>query len=515
MKIFNLNWGKIDDTNLDTFSDSRYISIYKRVCIIFLAFLAISTSYFDELGVMKHIWIAALSSFLVYKTYQNLILPAILKESLFASSFKANSFVVIASYILGSLSGPGLLTALVNVIGMSAIVSFLKLHLPKYYFVSVSAIASVMFVALGAFKVIGISLCIPAILLCVGLFAYFYHKLTNDPNHEKSIDSDDIESTSLLNVSNEVDGNLPFSRIKDVFATALSLISSVAVALILVYWVILSINPFWMRAKRISKYETLYRLPHDANLRVREVSSIADLEFYKNDLLKSFPVVIKPSICTTNSRNVMRCNDYKCLKQYLKTRISEGPLGDGKNGDLGAWVIQEYSDELEGVVFYFKLPYMSQGYIKNIGIRTDSVKGDTSKIPSGKSLKAKYWPETFRRDFSPEFSGFFNDLAEKVPGYSGGRFDIMLPSDELIDPRGVRVLELNVFFLGCIEEKVVKTIFDEFKQLRTSIMQLYIGVVNIVAGYNYLNFFQIALRVPQFVSRTIMCGNHEHMFAKP
>ena len=72
------------------------------------------------------------------------------------------------------------------------------------------------------------------------------------------------------------------------------------------------------------------------------------------------------------------------------------PRYDQMNGDKGAWVIQEYAPNTEGVVFYYKLPYMSKGYIKNIGIREES-----EKIPGKKNtpLTAQYWPETFRTDF--------------------------------------------------------------------------------------------------------------------
>lgn len=306
------------------------------------------------------------------------------------------------------------------------------------------------------------------------------------------------------------------TRFKDIFSTSFSLLITAVTGLVIAYWIMLSINPFWMRAKHgASKYETLHRLLHDVNLRVREVSSLKDLEFFKHSI-KSFPVVIKPSICTTNSRNVTRCDNYNCLKKYLTKRIKEGPLEDGKNGEKGSWVIQEYASQIEGVVFYYKMPYMTRGAIKNVGIRQESVKSPASDEDStDKSLTARYWPEKFRQDFSPEFEAFFDDLASKIPGYNGGRFDIMLASDKLQDPRDVSVLELNVFFLGCIEEKKIKSVWDELRRIRTSLMQFYIGIVNIVGGYNFLSFWGILVRVPELLSRAQMCGNHEHLFAKP
>ena len=94
----------------------------------------------------------------------------------------------------------------------------------------------------------------------------------------------------------------------------------------------------------------------------------------------------------------------------------------------------------------------------------------------------------------------------------------MLPSSfdsDLIDPRGTTVLELNIFFLGCIQEKNPKSVWGELKRIRTSLMQIYIGIVNIVGGYNFLSFWGIARKVPELVSRAIVCGNHEHLMAIP
>lgn len=404
------------------------------------------------------------------------------------------------------MSGAGLMTAFLNLVCISATITTITPMLPKYYFSSGFAVFSLVFIVLAIFQVLHYLSSIPTALI-LAIISYYSFKSAFNSQEEYNLAELDIENSSVLSAPKKL------TKL-EIFKTAGALFLTLKTGIVILYWIMLSINPFWMRADRISKYETLHRLPHDTNLRVREVSSLADLKFYKKNI-KSFPIVIKPSICTTNSRNIMKCDNYKCLEDYLTKRIAEGPLGDGKNGDQVAWVIQEYSANLEGVVFYYKLPYMNSGAIKNIGIRDESVKGPLNQDASGNTLTARYWPGKFRTDFSPEYIKYFDDLASKIPGYNGGRFDVMLPSDKLQDPRGLAVLELNVFFLGCIDEKSPKSFWNDLKRIRTSIAQLYIGVVNIVAGYNFSNFWGILMKMPDLFSRAIMCGNHEHIMAKP
>jgi hypothetical protein len=498
------NFGK-EKSILDALKDA---SVFKKTCIYLLIIFAVSTSFFDDMGVMKHIWLASFASYLVFQFYNHVVLPKLDAELLsYNSNLKASVFAISVSYILSSMSGAGLMTAFLNLICISATISIILPMLPKYYFPSAFAIASLVFVALAITQVLNYLISIPAAII-FSTFSYYSFKSQD----ECGLADGDIEDVSFL--SGHALNKSPKSRKMEIFKTAGALFISLVTGIVILYWIMLSINPFWMRAARISKYETLHRLPHDSNLRVREVSSLADLKFYKKNI-KSFPVVIKPSICTTNSRNILKCDNYQCLEKYLSKRISEGPLGDGQNGDQGSWVIQEFSSKIEGVVFYYKLPYMNSGAIKNIGIRDESVKGTFEKDISGNTLTAKYWPDKFRTDFSPEYVKYFDDLASKIPGYTGGRFDVMLPSDKLQDPRGVAILELNVFFLGCIDEKSPKSFLNDLKRLRTSIVQLYIGIVNIVAGYNFSNFWGILIKLPGLFSRAFMCGNYEHIMAKP
>lgn len=495
--------------------ESQKLSLTKKACIALALIFFVLTSFADELGVMKHIWIAGIGASATFYLYRKIILPAVLaNSSVTDSEFKANGYMIILSYILSCTSGAGLLTAFINVIGLSAAVSLVQPFLPKFYWASLYALFSIVLIVLAALKSLHLYLSIPLSVFFAGLSAYRFKSVLKSEETSKELD-DDVESVGILTGLPKPTESSKTHLWKEVSITAAALITTILASSIIVYWVMLSINPFWMRAHRISKYETLHRLPHDVNLSVREVSSLEDLKFYKTKLSKQFPVVIKPSICTTNSRNVQKCSDYKCLETYLRERITNGPRYNQMNGDKGAWVIQEYAPNTEGVVFYYKLPYMSKGYIKNIGIREES-----EKIPGKKNtpLTAQYWPETFRTDFSPKYLEFFNELASKIPGYTGGRFDIMLPpsyTSELDDPRGTTVLELNVFFLGCIQEKTVESFWDEIKIIRTSLMQFYIGIVNIVGGYNFLGFWGIAMKVPELVSRAIMCGNHEHLMAKP
>ena len=489
--------------------ESEKMNVSAKISFTSVLILAVVTSWLDDMGTMKHIWLAAFGAFGVFELYRLVVLPKVNSQMKMSSNFRANICMIVLTYCLGCTSGAGLLTAVLNVTGMAAFILLLNPLLPNLYYPTMLALGCLALAVTAVTKLVHPLISIPPALILAFISVSSFRSLLKLSQEEK----EHIESSGMLAGINKNDACKPVFSGKEIFKMFAALLITAIAGSLIFYWIMLSVNPFWMRAERFSKYETLHRLPHDANLRVREVSSLDDLDFYKEKLESSFPVVIKPSVCTTNSRNVMKCSDYKCLQKYLKTRIDQGPRDDGKNGDKGAWVIQEYAPNLEGVVFYYKFPYMSKGAIKNIGIRDESLKSKTKA--SDTSLKAQYWPDTFRTDYSPEFSKFFDDMAEKIPGYTGGRFDIMMQSDELMDPRGVNILELNVFFLGCIEEKTVKSVWDELKVLRTSLMQIYIGIVNIVGGYNFLSFLGIALKVPGLISRAIQCGNHEHLFAKP
>lgn len=468
-------------------SKERVISLTLWVLIFVVAGV---TSFLDEMHVMWHIWLASLGSFLLFKSYNRFLFPWISLALEWESKSKIHSTILVSSYIVGFASGPSLVTALINLICISSAIMLIHPILPIYCLPGLGVLLSMTLPILAFFNIFHYTAAIPAavasMLLTVYLFRIAYE------NEVKSICKDIENDNNHLTTKSTI---LP---------SALSILSIIFTGTVIFYWICLSANPFWMRAKRISKYESLHRLPHDVNLRVREVNSLEDLEFYRPKIT-SFPVIIKPSICTTSSKNVVRCDNYKCLKTYVKARLAENKFG--------AWVIQEYAPDIEGVVFYYKLPYMSTGAIKNIGIRTESDKELTATKEN--KITANYWPTEYRHDATPQFTAFFDDLASKIPGYYGGRFDVMLKSKDLKDPRDVSVLEMNVFFLASIDEKIVKCFADQMRQFRTTLLQIYIGVVNIVAGYNYLSFFGIALKVPGLISRSVQCDNFEHVFAKP
>ena len=464
------------------------LPLNRKIFAFSVFFGAITASFFDEMGVLKHVWLATLAALLVHYVYSNFLLPQLLTSfpSMKGSRRRVNCFVVVTMYVLSSCSGAGLITALLNTIGLSAVYQIVAPSIPVLLLPGLMSMASVVLMLLAAFRLMHYLVAVP-LAVASAISAFFAFK------SRKTQPESDIESLIA-----------PVKLSTQVLKAFLAFLISFFVFIILFYWILLSINPFWMRADRISKFETLNRLPHDQNLRVREVSSLADLEFLKSKL-KDFPMVIKPSICTTNSRNVVKCDTYACLQSYLTRQLQDFPEG-------GAWVIQEYAKGLEGVVFYYKFPYSRAGAIKNIGIRATARQSRSDK---GTKLTSKYWPSQFRTDFSAEYVKFFDDMAARVPGYNGGRFDVILPGYQLKDPRGLQILELNVFFLGCIQEKSITSAWDELKRLRTSIFQIYVGIVNIVGGYNYLSAVGIAIKVPRLIERAVLCGNYEHLIAKP
>lgn len=72
--------------------ESRKATLIEKLCIILTATLIIASSLLDQLGIMKHLWIAGLSAFFIFHLNSIIILPAISKQ-MFAtdSNFRANS----------------------------------------------------------------------------------------------------------------------------------------------------------------------------------------------------------------------------------------------------------------------------------------------------------------------------------------------------------------------------------------------------------------------------------------
>ena len=271
-----------------------------------------------------------------------------------------------------------------------------------------------------------------------------------------------------------------------------------------VYWALLSINWLWIDAPKgqWTKFALLKPFGSVLNLGALEVGSVQDLD--RLNLIR-FPVVIKPSVCTTGSQNTRKCDDNDCLADFVRTRSLDLGSGDTK------WVVQRYHPGIEIVVFYYRLQYMRTGFIKTVGIRKRP-----SQSRSG-MLRADYYTSTnndanFMK--TQQLKDFFDRQADKLKGFSGGRFDCVV--DNITSARqgkGIHILEVNLLPLEDIHEKIDHGIssFTWFlhytpAEIRTLLLQLWIGVSNILGGYSG-SPWKCFKGVYRLLERAAKCGN--------
>ena len=278
----------------------------------------------------------------------------------------------------------------------------------------------------------------------------------------------------------------------------------------LVYWAMLSMNWMWMDPW-FSKFYMLSLLGSDVALNPRELLDINHVQQFQN---ADFPVVIKPSVCTTNSRNVKKCGDFTCMQEYVETRAHDLSRGDN------SWVIQDFHSGQEMVVFYYRPAYMRQGFIKTIGLRRNAHFHSRKQ-----ALKADYFTSVNvdAADLNTDaLRAFFDAQADKLPGYHGGRFDCIVDDiNAAREGKGIHVLEVNLFPLGDIKEKISHGSFPHIAltkysilEIRTWLLQFWIGVSNILGGYHG-NPMQFVQNVHKLVERQVRCGNLEMLLGKP
>ena len=297
------------------------------------------------------------------------------------------------------------------------------------------------------------------------------------------------------------------------YAISLLMIPGVLItALVIVWWVMVSMNYFWMYNEQ-SKFKMLDRFQPGISLGAMRVDGVLDLEPLRGTPgnHSSFtPVVIKPSVCTTSARGAKICRTFSCLEEY----IAAGKAANRK----GSWVPQQLQQGQEAVVFFYKFPYASRGHIKTIGVR-DPARLEETEI--GEKLHPNYFTKPADHLITPVITEFFNNMADRIPGYHGGRFDVMLrdPVEASLAGKGIFLMDSNLFPLGCLSEKEWtdtpwRTFDQGVRTARTYAMQAWIGLTVILGGYND-DFILFLTSVPRLVERCYECENWEHLIAKP
>ncbi|UJR07454.1 hypothetical protein I4U23_011741 [Adineta vaga] len=289
--------------------------------------------------------------------------------------------------------------------------------------------------------------------------------------------------------------------------TLLTMVTLVIVPFVTIC-IFLSINSFWIHSNEISKFELLQRLGDVSSLHTTRIESISDIQQW-NIKGGTFPVIIKPNICTTNSAGVRLCHDLNCLIQYVEERKE---IEFRQN--YTSWIIQDAANGKEVVVFFFRYPYYKKGFVKSVGIRKKAKLLNIS-MSNGNDLQASYSTKDVNYLATPQFVQFFNDLTENFTGYTGGRFDVIIANLKLAmaTGTGIHVLEGNIFPLGDIEEKAAG-ISMKIRAIRTMMLQIWMGFITLLGGYQS-DVIVLLTNMSRLVKRYYQCHNHENLYGVP
>lgn len=473
----------------------RLFAIIEVIVLLDLLVALVVASFFDDMKITAHLLVALVIFSALYFAYSWTV--KFVSKRFFPKKERADLWINASVFgvltIVGWIPFSGVPKALVNTFAIYALIPLLMEPFKMMY----HWIYPVLFtLVVSALTLVGplhwlIGMILLAILVPIDLFMLWPSK----PKHELMLTEEEIEREQ-------------YSKPKRITLTVFSVLAFVVSVSLAVYWVILSMNCFWTYAEEVSKYETLHRFPPSVSLHAHRVRDVSDLSKYKR---MSSPVVIKPSVCTTSSRNVQVCRSYQCLVDYVTLhKASKPPAQSAKL----SWVVQDFCAKEEAVVFYYRYPYMKRGAIKNIGLRR------TARNEDGK-LSANYFPVSYVEP-TPELVEFFDKMADAVPGYTGGRFDIMMESwDQAKKGTGIYILETNVFLLDSIDEKphhlhpFKESLSRAVRRFRTVILQFWFGIYNILAGYQR-SLFVVLAKVKALHERWVLCDyNHEHFMAKP
>lgn len=271
-----------------------------------------------------------------------------------------------------------------------------------------------------------------------------------------------------------------------------------------------------------SKYE-LYRLiPAHFQPKTVFVAPGSSLDDVKKALMEnqlSFPVIAKPDI-GDRGWQVAKINGYQELNNYLtQSKVS--------------FLLQEFVDyPLELGIFYYRFPgeekgtissIVEKGFLNVIGDGKSTLAELVSANPRGllqfKRLKALFtaeWDSVLpagekkvleeignhcrgtlfldgRRNISPKLSEVFDGIADQIPNFHFGRFDIRCKNiQELEKGSHFKIIELN----GAGGEpghiyQPGTSILEGYKVITQHLNILYkISRSNHYRGYRYLPFFQ-------------------------
>lgn len=268
----------------------------------------------------------------------------------------------------------------------------------------------------------------------------------------------------------------------------------------IIQWIIfLNVNPCSLKYN--NKYIIMEEIPEKFRPNQQYLLSNVNI---KNI---NFPIIIKPIICSGDSRNiyiVKNKEDYTNILLSKKININQYMMQE---------LLENYNQEIK--ILFEKYPWNKEGKIINI-FRCPKNKFNEENII--------YWTNMFKNKknlsylITPELTKNFNEIFNKIPNYYVGRFDILVKKLSDLNSLKFKIIEVNgTMGMGFESDSYFESFNNIFLKdllidIKWYIRRILIGFYNIITlnGYN-----PITLIIVMFISlyNCIKCNDWEPLFS--
>jgi hypothetical protein len=266
---------------------------------------------------------------------------------------------------------------------------------------------------------------------------------------------------------------------------------SYIISFIILWILFLNVNPY--KLNNNSKYKILSYIP-DKYLIKMNILSTTDI----NSI--AYPVIFKPIICTTVSKNVKVIRNIEEANNYMKRN----------DIDLKNIMVQKF------ITFKNEIGIL---YEKNLMNSKGSIISMVRKYSSNSDIMDSCFGENECEDLTylvtPQLNFIIDEISNYIPDFYVGRYDIKYKNlESLLQGKEFYILEVNGT-MGFDLRKSHKdvTLFNNIYFIeRWLIYRLYMGFKNIITlkGYRINILLYVMVRV---IINTIKCKDWEQLFA--
>lgn len=193
-----------------------------------------------------------------------------------------------------------------------------------------------------------------------------------------------------------------------------------------------------------------YPLTQDNKLSIMDLISKKyrpEVQFPLNDLKHSsmqamranFPIIIKPTVCSGQRKNVTIVKSQQALNEYFKeTQCTDNYMVQNYLSD------HEYNIEIG--VLWEKLPWEKEGKIIEINHQPKLKKNKSEQSEQSEQDKQDEMNEkikTFNHVINDDLNNLFNDISKNIKGFNAGRYDILIKSLKDFQNGDFKILEVN------------------------------------------------------------------------